>query len=49
MNEALIKLDCVYKAKWIVFKKGYKEILVVAEEGGVADLFSIKPSLVFKV
>ncbi|KAF0324254.1 hypothetical protein GQ607_008428, partial [Colletotrichum asianum] len=45
VNKALAKLDYIYKAKRIVFKKGYKEILVVIEGGEVPKVLSISSSI----
>ncbi|KAF0315008.1 hypothetical protein GQ607_017763, partial [Colletotrichum asianum] len=45
VNKALVKLDYVYKAKRIVFKKGYKETLVVIEEGEASKVPSIGSSI----
>ncbi|KAF0314859.1 hypothetical protein GQ607_017907, partial [Colletotrichum asianum] len=43
VNKILVKLDYIYKVKRIVFKKGYKEILVVIEE--VSKVLSISSSI----
>ncbi|KAF5526236.1 hypothetical protein CGCA056_v003435 [Colletotrichum aenigma] len=48
VNEALAKLDRVRKAKRMVFKKGRKETLVVAEEEGAASPSLVESSLVLE-
>ncbi|KAF0315493.1 hypothetical protein GQ607_017248, partial [Colletotrichum asianum] len=45
VNKALVKLDYIYKAKRIVFKKGRKETLVVIEESEVSKVPSIGSSI----
>ncbi|KAF0321017.1 hypothetical protein GQ607_011775, partial [Colletotrichum asianum] len=45
VNKVLAKLDYIYKAKRIVFKKGYKETLVVIEGDKASKVPSISSSI----
>ncbi|KAF0315959.1 hypothetical protein GQ607_016782, partial [Colletotrichum asianum] len=45
VNKALARLDYIHKAKRIVFKKGYKEILVVIKEDKAFKVPSIGSSI----
>ncbi|KAF0315018.1 hypothetical protein GQ607_017751, partial [Colletotrichum asianum] len=49
VNKVLIKLDYIYKAKYIVFKKGYKEILVIVDKDSIVKSLLSKFSLVLEV
>ncbi|KAH9233001.1 hypothetical protein K456DRAFT_53720 [Colletotrichum gloeosporioides 23] len=48
VNEALARLDCVRKAKRMVFKKGCKETSVVAGEDEVLEALPAESSLVLE-
>ncbi|KAF0316861.1 hypothetical protein GQ607_015905, partial [Colletotrichum asianum] len=49
INKALTKLDYIYKVKQIVFKKGYKETLVIIQKDKVLEDLLAKSSLVLEV
>ncbi|KAF0316061.1 hypothetical protein GQ607_016705, partial [Colletotrichum asianum] len=49
VNKVLIKLNYIYKAKRIVFKKGYKEVLVVVDKDNIVKSLLSKSSLVLEV
>ncbi|KAF0316275.1 hypothetical protein GQ607_016483, partial [Colletotrichum asianum] len=49
VNKILIKLDYIYKTKRIVFKKSYKETLVVVNKDRIVESFLFKSSLILEV